>query len=539
MQNIQGTYNLSAFDGTVTSDFLKLGNLTNKAKAGLIDYSAADFEESREALLVYLKAIYPTEYNSFAESDLGIMLVEMFAYMSSVLSYKADMIANENFITSVKTPENLRKLLQLIGIKMRGPISSKAGARLVVETGEEITGSESIVIAHADRTFSVPSNKDSGMLSFVVYKVDSTGNIDLGQDSITLIPSESLNSAGADFSNLILLEGIAQKQTGTFSNTDTIHSINLQTPSITEGSITVVLENGDIYEEIENIFLAGDTSKVFSKTYLDDYSAVLNFGDNQRGKAPEAGTDYTVYYRTGGGDRGNIISNSISIKTPATVAGVTSVVNITNPKMATGGSKSETVEHAKKYGPYFFKTQYRAVTGEDYTSFANHFMNSAGKSGKAQAVLRSSGAGSNMIDIYIVAFGAEVAGFKTQLERASISYKQDLLTYLNEYKMITDEITIVDGLVRTLDLEATIYLDKPHKIFESDIKAKATRAMLKFFDLDTQEFGQDLDVNELNRALFEINEIRFSSINNIKNTVKLNFNEILQLNNVQIKVVYV
>ena len=63
--------------------------------------------------------------------------------------------------------------------------------------------------------------------------------------------------------------------------------------------------------------------------------------------------------------------------------------------------------------------------------------------------------------------------------------------------------------------------------------------MLKFFDLDTQEFGQDLKIGELNRALFDINEIRFSSIDNIKNTVKLNFNEILQLNNVQIKVVYV
>ena len=539
MQNIKGTYNVSAFDGTVTSDFLKFGTLTPKAKAGLIDYSISDFEESREALLKYLKAIYPTEYNSFAESDLGIMLVEMFAYMSSVLSYKTDMIANENFITSVKTPENLRKLLQLIGIKMKGPISSKAGARILVETGEEISGGQSIVIDHSNRTFSIPSTKDSGMLSFALYKVDSTGNIDLGQDSITLIPSESLNAAGADFSNLILLEGIAQKETGTFSNRSTIQSIKLETPSITEGSITVVLSNGDIYEEIENIFLADGTSKVFSKTYLDDYSAVLNFGDNQRGRSPEPGTSYTVYYRTGGGDRGNIISNSIGIKTPATVAGVVSVVNISNPRMATGGSKSETVEHAKKYGPYFFKTQYRAVTGEDYTAFANHFTNSAGKSGKAQAVLRSSGAGSNMIDIYVVAFGAEVAGFKTQVERASIAYKQDLLTYLNEYKMITDEITIVDGLVRTLDLEATIYLDKPHKIFEADIKAKATRAMLKFFDLDTQDFGQDLKIDELNRALFEIAEIRFSSIDNIKNTVKLNFNEILQLNNIQIKVVYV
>tara|TARA_R110002167_G_scaffold284935_7_gene490113 strand:- start:232 stop:1851 length:1620 start_codon:yes stop_codon:yes gene_type:complete len=539
MQNIQGTYNMSAFDGTIAADFLKFGTLTPKAKSGLVDYSAAEFGEFRDSLISYLKSVYPNDYNSFAESDLGIMLVEMFAYLASVLSYKTDMIANENFITSVKTPENLRKLLQLIGVKMRGPISSKAGATIDLETEDTISGSETVIITHANRTFAVPSTKDSGMISYTLYKVDGAGNIDLEHDTISLILAESLNSGGSKFTNLILLEGIAHKVTGTFSNTSTIHSIKINTPSVVEGSVVVVLANGDVYEEIENVFLANANSLVFSKTYLDDYSAVLNFGDNQRGKAPEAGTDYTVFYRSGGGDRGNIVSNSIDVKIPITAAGTATTASIKNPTMATGGIKSETVEHAKKWGPYFFKTQYRAVTGEDYTSFANHFTSNAGQSGKAQAVLRSSGAGSNMIDIYIVAFGALIAGSKIQVERASITYKQELLEYLNKYKMITDEITIVDGLVRTLDLEVTIYLDKPHKIFEEDIKRKAIARVLNFFDIDNREFGENLRIDELNRALFEVPEIRFSSIDNLKNTVKLDFNEILQLNNIQIKVTYV
>ena len=538
MTTIQGSYNLSAFDGTIASDFLKFGTLTPKAKAGLIDYSASEFEEFRDSLLQYIKAIYPTEYNNFAESDLGVMLVEMFSYMGSVLSYKADMIANENFITSVTTPENLRKLLQLIGVKMRGPISSKAGAIMDLNSGE-VTSSE-LSVSFANRTFSVPSTKDSGMLSFTLYKVDNAGSIeDISEGPITLLKGESLNAAGSKYSNLILLEGVAKTETGTFSNTNTLQTIKISTPSIVEGSIIVVLENGDVYGEIENLFMADKTSQVFSKTYTDDYAAVLNFGDDLRGKSPEAGSSYTVYYRTGGGDRGNIITEGINVKIPVSLDGVATTVNVKNSTMATGGTKSETVAHAKHWGPYFFKTQYRAVTGEDYTTFANHFTSNGGQSGKAQAVLRSSGAGSNMIDIYVVAFGAAVGGFKTQLERASITYKQQLLTYLNKYKMITDEITIVDGLVRTLDLEVTIYLDKPHKVYEEDLKRKAVKRVLKFFDLDNREFGEDLRIDELNRVLFEIPEIRFSSIDNLKNTVKLNFNEILQLNNIQVKVTYV
>ena len=537
-ETLKGIYNTSAFDGTIPTDFLALGDLAPSIKANKIDYSAAEFPEFKAALTQYIKSVYPDDYTSFSESDLGMMLVELFAYLASVLSYKADMLANENYITSVQAPENLRKLLQLIGVTMRGPISSKSGCTLTMEDDIIVDGGKELTIAAVDRTFSVTSNKDSGMVSFTMYEVDGTGNVDMESENLTLTQAESLNTAGKIFSNLILLEGQLNTQTGTFSNTDTLHTIKITDPSIVEGSL-ILHTDGVVYNEIENLFLADSTDKVFSKTYTDDYSVILNFGDDIRGKAPTAGKTYTVYYRVGGGSRGNIVSNTIDVKIPADLSGTATMVNVQNPTMATGGLNSETPEHAKKWAPYFFKTQYRAVTGEDYTAFANHFTSQAGQSGKAFAVLRNSGAGGNMIDIYTVAFAAEVEGSQSQVERASLAYKRELLVYLNKYKMITDELSIVDGLVRTVDLKCTIFLDKPYRLYEEDIKRKAANNILKFFDLNNRDFGEVLQVNDLNKSIFNISEVRFSSIDNIKNNVVLNFNEILQLNNIEIDVKYV
>ena len=106
--------------------------------------------------------------------------------------------------------------------------------------------------------------------------------------------------------------------------------------------------------------------------------------------------------------------------------------------------------------------------------------------------------------------------------------------------MLTDEVTIVDGLVRTLDVKALIYVDKTFEPFEEDIKRAASAKILQFFDLSRREFGERVRVDELNRDIFEIPEVRFSKIQNLRDDdIKLNFNEILQLNNIELNVVLV
>ena len=47
-----------------------------------------------------------------------------------------------------------------------------------------------------------------------------------------------------------------------------------------------------------------------------------------------------------------------------------------------------------------------------------------------------------------------------QLQRATTNVKTQLLAGINEKRMATDDIAIVDGLIRTLDLDVTIRIDR-------------------------------------------------------------------------------
>ena len=125
---------------TAASDFEKLLTYADaySRKEDLIDYTATDFLSLKNSLIDYLKAVYPTDYENYSESDFGVMFTELVAYMGSVMSMKADMLANESFLATAQNRANVNKLLQLVGIKMKGPISSGANAELALP---EATGS--------------------------------------------------------------------------------------------------------------------------------------------------------------------------------------------------------------------------------------------------------------------------------------------------------------------------------------------------------------------------------------------------------------
>ena len=79
-----------SFSGTVASDFMKLSEIPISKRPTLINFAATDFLSIRNSLIDYAKAVYPLEYQYFTESDLGMMFIELVAYMGSVMSMKAD-----------------------------------------------------------------------------------------------------------------------------------------------------------------------------------------------------------------------------------------------------------------------------------------------------------------------------------------------------------------------------------------------------------------------------------------------------------------
>jgi hypothetical protein len=534
-----------AFTGEVKSDFMKEVLIPLDKRPSVIDYAATDFLSIRNSVIDYVKAVYPLDYENFSESDLGIMLVEVIAYMGSVFSLKADMLANENYIQTAKLRRNVKKLLSLVGVRMKGPIAAAANAKITWPWSEDgdpwNDGDSTMSIAPEGRVLTINSPEDGAQLTYTLYKVHPNGQVDLNNTNgnITLTGAEASGAASGVHSNCALLEGAYIVQDGSFKTTELVKTISLTESPVIEGSVNVLVE-GDYstsgnYKQVENLYTgSGATDRIFQLTTDDDFRATIVFGGNDVGQAPSMGDTFKVTYRVGGGSRGNIKKEVINTTLVGTTipGGVTYTANLTNTSVGTGGANAETLEHAKRYAPLTFRRQDRLVTLPDFESFASTYTSTYGSVGKATAVTRQAYSSANIIDIYVLEKASD-----SQLRRATPTFKSDLLSSMNDKKMLTDELVIVDGLIRTLDLVITIRIEEEVKRQEPEILALVRNNVMNYFFVDNREFGESFILQDLVRNIHEIEKVRFATIDNLSGDVHIEHNEIIQLNNLTINVV--
>jgi len=535
------------YTGQIQSDFLKLAKVEDVDKERLINYAATDFISLRESLVEYIKAVYPLDYNYFSESDLGMMLVELVAYMGHVLSYKSDLLANENYLKTARQRDSVRKLLELIGVRIKGPIAAAANARITLDSNPWTTedDSQSLTFFPQNRVITINSPQDGLPITYTLYKVAPDGDIDVANSTGNITVYNSEKASDTVLENLILLEGSLVIDSGTFSNVEQIKSITLERAPVIEGSVQVFI-TGDsntsgVYRQVDSFFYAsGANDKIFQVIPSENYQAKIIFGDSNLGKNPNLGDSYTVVYRIGGGTRGNIRSEVIDARSSVVFdpggGNPTSIIDVTveNSGQATGGSDAETLEHAKRYAPLMFRSQNRLVTLQDYKAFANSYITSYGSVGKANAIVRRAYSSANIIDVYVLEKANNI-----QLRRATQEFKHQLVEAMNELKMMTDEVIVVDGLIRTLDLVITARLDRKYATREDVIKTKIRSKILQYFNVDNNDFGKQFDPQDLVNYIFSIPEVRFATVDNVAEVIKLNFNEIVQLNNFTVNIVYV
>lgn len=525
-----------AFNGLLNSDFLKQSRLDDSVKESLIDFTSSDFLTFRSNLVKYIQATYPLDYNYFIESDLGMVLIELVAAMGHVMSYKADFLANENYLATAQKRSSVKKLLDLIGVRMRGPSSAVANGKLTLESPR---ASGTVVIPLESRAFTVTSPEDNSQLTYTLYKYNPNGFVELDNVNGDLqFPYTTATSAAID--SIVLLEGNLVQQTGVFTDTDAVKSITLNQSPIIEGSVQVqvispITSIEGNYKQIDNIFFAsGSTDRVFQLVTDDNFAGTVIFGDNQQGISPAVGDSFVVYYRIGGGTRGNIAKGVINAPVAYTLdGGATQQGIVENTSLGSGGVNAQTIENAKRYAPQYFRSQDRLVTLSDYKSFVNMFRSSYGSVGKATVVTRRAFSSANIIDLYILEKANDL-----QFKRATPQFKKQLLEAIEPKKMITDEVVVVDGLIRTIDPIITVKCDAKYKQREADIKLKVRNKITQYFNIDNAEFGKSFTSQDLNTKIFEIPEVRYSTLDNLPSVINIQFNEVLQLNNLNILMVF-
>jgi hypothetical protein len=88
------------------------------------NYLNRDYDTLKEDLKSYIKLYYPDQYNDFSESSVGMMLVELNAYVTDILSYHVDQTFNEMFLDSAQNRDSVIRLAKNLGYKPRGKCPS-------------------------------------------------------------------------------------------------------------------------------------------------------------------------------------------------------------------------------------------------------------------------------------------------------------------------------------------------------------------------------------------------------------------------------
>lgn len=97
-----------------------------------INYTSRDFESIKQDLVNYAERYYPTTFKDFSEASFGALMMDMVAYVGDQLSFYADFQANESFLDSAITYENVNRLSNTLGYKTPGAAKSTGQASFYV-----------------------------------------------------------------------------------------------------------------------------------------------------------------------------------------------------------------------------------------------------------------------------------------------------------------------------------------------------------------------------------------------------------------------
>ena len=262
------------------------------------------------------------------------------------------------------------------------------------------------------------------------------------------------------------------------------------------------------------------------------------------GLAP-ANTTLTVTYMVGGGVESNVPSNVITqVETPLIsnlptdytpaeqnlFAQVVSSLAIKNEEPARGGGDVETVEEIRQNALAFFNAQNRVVTDKDYVVRSLAMPSKFGQISKVFVVrdeqisqIESQDSGSllvnsdtdpfnnrtyvydpvapNSINLYVLGYNAE-----GRLAPLNTLVKKNLAKYLEQYRMLTDDVNIVDAFVVNIAVEFHVVVYRNYNM--NDVIARCIDAIKDFFNIDKWQINQPIIMNDLRLTIGSVEGVQ-------------------------------
>jgi hypothetical protein len=242
---------------------------------------------------------------------------------------------------------------------------------------------------------------------------------------------------------------------------------------------------------------------------INDYQNNINLG-----LIPTPNTTLFIQYRVGGGLESNVGVNVINTignldmvfngqTNAAEQARVVSSVQVTNVTAAVGGSNPPSIEEVRNLVTFNFSSQNRAVTIGDYYALINKMPGIYGVPAKVGVLELNN-------QIYIALLSQDTNGKMTQLVPEVL--KENIRTYLNDFRMTNDSLTVQTAKVIDLRFEVSVTLEKSTN--QNAIIADIIDAVASYMTPLGRELGQNVIVSEIRRIVQELRGV--VSVSDIK-----------------------
>jgi len=219
-------------------------------------------------------------------------------------------------------------------------------------------------------------------------------------------------------------------------------------------------------------------------------------------------TTLTVRYLTGGGVTSNIPANTISsISNKGNIKFQTSnldnvlsqtvfnSVAVNNPIGASGGQDGDSSDEIRLNSLSTFSTQLRSVTQDDYLIRALSLPSEYGtiakayiESEKIQNILP--GETPSVLNLYVLAFNNS-----KKLKTSSSALKQNLSTYLSQYRMINDSIKIKDAFIINIGVEFDLIILPDYN--NNEVIFNCIQALKDYFNINKWQINEPIILKDL------------------------------------------
>ena len=265
-------------------------------------------------------------------------------------------------------------------------------------------------------------------------------------------------------------------------------------------------------------------------TLYDDYNKAGVFFTQEYGLAPS--NNITVRYLVGGGLTANTAANTITTIDNSNVSFATPIndamsqyikttLAVTNPIPASGGRNGDQVEEIRNNAFNTYQSQLRAVTREDYMVRALSLPSDYGSIAKVyvtQDVAKEMIATPTVatteernplsLDMYILGYNSN-----KQLVTAATTLKENLVTYIDQFRMVTDAINIKDAFYINIGVNFDITVRSGYN--NNSVVTDCIVALQNYFSTDKWNINQPIKISDVQSTIL--------GVKGVQSVVKLEF----------------